>query len=440
MHRRSLISVGSLAAVSLMFWLTGVATAGQTPSETTTFEVPASTYTPPKTPWGDPDLQGIWDNHNIIPMQRPANLAGKRTFTDEELAAFVATRGGNGTPAPCIEDVEGCATATVQQLDRVRAYNAWWTPRDFVKDNRTSLIEDPPDGRVPPLTPEAAAAKEAYDRSRPVDETALSHWEDFDTRTRCIAIQVPSGVMSYNSANYIMQSPGWVMIALERLNTRVIALDGRPHLDENLRGWHGDSRGHWEGNTLVVETTNFLDVATNAGGGSVVPGGVSQGSVRLTEHFVPIGPNLIHYYATLADPTTWTQPWTFMQPWVKDRVLAYDDSLGTVGEPTPYEMYEYACHEGNASIGAILKATYMARQAPATESRPDSELVVSLMGKTEADIRAMFGEPKAIDGPRWTYPTADGILQFQTFFEDGKVVRLRPDDLPRDEVVVATTP
>ena len=439
MPYRSLISTG--AAIIATLWVAVAPVAGQTPRPTTTFAIPKSTYTPPKTPWGDPDIQGVWDNHNVIPMQRPANLAGKKIFTDEELARFAASRAGNGTDAVCLQNDERCAKATVAELDRVKAYNGFWTPLDFVKDNRTALIEDPEDGKIPPLTPQARAKQEAHVRAHPpVDENAtddvpVDHWDDFDTRTRCIAIQVPSGVMAYNSANYIMQSPGWVMIALERLNTRMIALDGRPH--SSIRSWQGDSRGHWEGNTLVVETINFLDTPTNDGGGSVVPGGVSEGNVRLIEHFVPIGPNRIHYYATVDDPATWTRPWTFMQPWEKDRVLSYNDSLGTIGgKAEPYQMYEYACHEGNRSIETALKRAWQDRNRPATAvTRPASELSVSLVGKTPEEIRAKFGEPAEIAGPRWNYRTANGILQFFVFIENGKVVRVRPDDLPLDQVV-----
>ena len=406
-----------------------------------TFQIPASTYSPPRTPWGDPDIQGVWDNHNVIPMQRPANLAGKKTFTDEELARFAASRAGNGTDAVCLQNDERCARATVAEMDRIKAYNGFWTPLDFVTDNRTALIEDPEDGRIPPLTPQARAKQEAHIKAHPpVDENAtddvpVDHWDDFDTRTRCIAIQVPSGVMAYNSASYIMQSPGWVMIALERLNTRMIALDGRPH--SSIRTWQGDSRGHWEGNTLVVETINFLDTPTNDGGGSVVPGGVSEGHVRLIEHFVPMGPNRIHYYATVEDASTWTRPWTFMQPWEKDRVLSYNDSLGTVGgKAEPYQMYEYACHEGNRSIETALKRSWQDRQRPASQAaRSTAGLSPSLVGKTQDEIRAMFGAPVEIAGPRWNYETADGILQFFVFFENGKVVRVRPDDLPLDQVV-----
>ena len=260
MRHRLLTSAGSLVAVSVMVWLAGVVVAGQAPSETTTFTVPASNYTPPKTPWGDPDLQGVWDNHTNVPMERPANLAGRKTLTDAELAE----RDPSTDEPLCNQDDERCAKATVAQLDRLRAYNSFWTPLDYVYDNRTALIKDPQDGRIPPMTPEAITIQRAHNAAHPPTDPStavieIRHWEDYDLAERCIAAQVPTTTMGYNSAQYLMQSPGWVMLAHERLNTRVIPLDGRPHLGGTMGAWMGDSRGHWEGNTLVVETTNYTN-------------------------------------------------------------------------------------------------------------------------------------------------------------------------------------
>src|SRR5688500_18471265 len=133
MRDRFLIAAGSLVAVGVTMWLADAVVAGQASSETPTFKVPASTYTPPKTPWGDPDLQGVWDNHTTVPMQRPANLGGKKTFTDAELAARARTRGDNDPL--CNQNDERCAKATVADLDRINAYNGFWTPQTFVSDN-----------------------------------------------------------------------------------------------------------------------------------------------------------------------------------------------------------------------------------------------------------------------------------------------------------------
>ena len=440
MRPRSLIAAGSLAVVIATVWAARVAVAGQTVSTTAeTFTIPTSTYDPPKTPWGDPDLQGVWDNHSRVPMQRPANLAGKKTFTDAELADYLAVRtlaGGQRRPdgeRVCLENDVSCAAATVDDLDVVGAYNRWWAPRYDPIDNRTALIEDPPDGRIPPLTPEARARQEEYERSPAAAADVIRHWTEFDARTRCIAVPVPTAIQAYNSAHYIMQSPGWVLIVQERLNTRVIPLDGRPHLGQDVRSWLGDSRGHWEGDTLVVETTNFVNDLAR-GGPTAIPSGIALGNIRLVEHFVPVGPNRLHYYATLEDPQIWIGPWTFMQPWEKDRMLAYDDALGSVGQPEPYQIYEYACHEGNLSVGGTLKGT-IALAERAANKLPASATVSSLIGRMPADVRATFGAPPEIEGPRWVYETRDGVLTLYVYFEDGNVVRVRPDDLPLDQVV-----
>jgi hypothetical protein len=436
MRHRVFIVAGSLAAGSLTLWLSGVVVAGQAPSQAAAFKVPAATYTPPKTPWGDPDLQGVWDNHTTVPMQRPANLKGKRIFTDEELAARARARGDN--EPLCNQRDERCAKATVAELDRLRAYNSFWTPQAYVYDNRTALIEDPEDGRIPPMTPEAIARqKEHLRRHPPTDASAavieIRHWEDYDLAERCIAAQVPTTTMGYNSAQYLMQSPGWVMLAHERLNTRVIPLDGRPHLGGTMGGWMGDSRGRWEGNTLVVETRSFTNKQSGGSVGAVADPGIPFGNFHVTEYFVPVGPNRLQYYVTINDPRTWTRPWTFMQPWEKDRVLSYSDNLGAV-ETEPYQIYEYACHEGNNTLGNSMRGTLQARQRAASLP-PDAELTKSLIGKGEAEIRALFGAPDEIAGPRWQYSTSNGILLFWAFFEGGKVVRVRPDDIRLTEVV-----
>jgi hypothetical protein len=253
----------------------------------------------------------------------------------------------------------------------------------------------------------------------------IKHWEDFDLITRCIATQVPTGIMGYNSASYIMQSPGWVLIALERLNSRAIPLDGRPHLGRTMGGWLGDSRGHWEGNTLVVETTSYTNRQSGGGVGATVPAGIHFENIRVVEHFVPVSANRIHYYATVEDPKTWVRPWTLMQPWEKDRILAYNDAVGSVkGKVTPYQMYEYACHEGNESLGLAMKGTINLRQREANRP-PVSVTVAALVGGTEADVRAKFGEPEAIVGPRWEYQTAKEFVPLYVYFEGGKVVRAK---------------
>ncbi len=435
MRHRMLFSSGRLlAAVGMTISLVGSAAAGQTASAPAPFKIPTPTYTPAKTPWGDPDIQGVWDNHSTVPLERPARLGDKKTYTDAELANMRGFRAGSAGRTN--------TASSIDQLDRVRAYDDFWGQAEGVKDNRTAQIEDPANGRIPPLTPAAKKAQEEYLATHPsTDEGSggdVTHWDGFDTRTRCIAIQVPAGVMSYNSASYIMQSPGWVMIALERLNTRTIPI-GPNAKHHGIRNWLGDSIGHWEGNTLVVETINFLDRPSQGGGGSVVPNGISQGNVKLVEHFVPVGPKRLEYYATLEDANTWTQPWTFMQPWEKDPIYQYDQDGGKIGDPEPYQLFEYACHEGNRSIGVNLKSAndrIRAAKNPvvAPAAADKSTTVAALMGLSEADIRAKYGAPLATNGPRWQYSTTDGVFVVFVFFENGKVVRVRPDNLALDEI------
>ena len=162
--------------------------------------------------------------------------------------------------------------------------------------------------------------------------------------------------------------------------------------------------------------------------------GIPFTNLRAVEYFVPVGPDRLHYYVTIEDPTVWTRPWTFMLPWEKDRQLQYTDNFGAV-TTDPYQIYEYACHEGNVTMESSMRGTMVALQEAAKPSLPVEETTFSLIGQGEADVRARYGEPVAIDGPRWKYSTTDGILQFYAFFEDGKVVRVRPTDLPLDEVV-----
>ena len=319
MSHRVLVSVALSAAVVAV----GLAVApviAQAP-QARPFTPPSSTYSPPRTPWGDPDLMGVWDYQSVIRMERPKELAGKARFANE--AEYEAWAKIN---APNRETETG-----------VGAYNEWWNSRNFVTNLNTSLIIDPPDGRYPPLTPEGERRrKEILAKA-----SELASWEDYHALVRCIASQTPNAPQAYNSGTYIMQSPGWVAIIRERLDTRLIPVDSRAHIGDNIRHWNGDAVGRWDGNTLVVETTNFTDKQRLGGmSGASVPAGIPFGNFRLIEHFVPVSPNRIEYYATVIDPTTWTRPWTFNLPWERD-----DD----------YKLFEYACHEGNYALPNSLR-------------------------------------------------------------------------------------
>src|SRR5262245_55872232 len=189
-------------------------------------------------------------------MQRPAQFAGKKVFTEEELREYA--KGNTPNEDACGTGSRSGEVCSADEDAQVGDYNDFWDNRKFIKDFRTSLIEDPEDGRIPPMTPEAQKRLADFQAARRL-RGPLDSWLDFSTVTRCIAEQTPNGPQMYNSGTLIMQSPGWVMLIRERLDTRFIPLDGRQHVDDRVRLWHGHSVGRWEGNTLVVDTTNFTD-------------------------------------------------------------------------------------------------------------------------------------------------------------------------------------
>lgn len=298
---------------------------------------PASAWTQPKTPWGDPDLQGVWTGTDMIgtPVQRPAGSAGRAELTDEEFAQRQARRKAEEDFDTA--EVEGPATRCdpkrggLGNTPDTCANGVSIGPPLYWQDRgkptkQPSLVVDPPDGRIPPLTPEAQklAAERAAARKGhgPADS-----WEDRSTWERCItrgAIGlVPTG---YNNGNEIIQAPGLVVLRIEMIHeTRLIRLDGRPHVASAIHSFNGDSRGHWEGNTLVVETTNFTD-RNNING---IP--VSD-ALRLGERFTRVGPDTVNYAVTVNDPKTWTRPWKMAFP---------------LKHEAGYQIYEYACHEAN---------------------------------------------------------------------------------------------
>ena len=289
-----------------------------------------------KTPWGDPDLQGTWTNQTLTPLERPAEFAGKAVLTEEEARAYEARlRQQNNA------DIRTPGT----RRDITVAYNdAWWDRGErIVSDRRTSLIVDPADGKIPPLTPEAqkrsAAARTAI--AAIGDNPAAP--EDLDVYSRCIIRSaLPRLSTGYNNNYEIVQAPGYVAILQEQIHdTRIIPLDGRPHLAATVRQWLGDSRGRWEGDTLVVETTNFTDEAR----GSTFRDATKN--MVLVERFRRVDAETIDYQFTVTDPDTWTRPWTVRMPWNKV------DGL----------MYEYACHEGNYGLENTLRSARAAEKA-----------------------------------------------------------------------------
>src|SRR5229473_424676 len=286
--------------------------------------VPGATQARMPVVHGQPDLQGIWSNATITPLERPKELAGKEIFTEKEAADYEKR---------VLEETNKDRRDGSPEADVGRAYNdAWWDRgTKVVPTRRTSIIVDPPDGKVPVLTAEAQRAVAA--RTAALQRPAAGP-EDRGLPERCILWPTAGPPMlpsAYNNNYQILQTPGYVVIFIEMIHdVRIIPLDGRPHLPGNIRQWLGDPRGHWEGNTLIVDTTNFTDKNPFRG---------SDKNLHLIERFTRIDPDTILYRFTVDDPTAFTRPWTGEAPLTK--------TLGPI--------YEYACHEGNYSVPNVLR-------------------------------------------------------------------------------------
>ncbi len=318
------VALGLVAGIAVMS-IGYVAGAGQT---TPAARKTGRTKNPPRTPWGDPDLQGLWSNATTTPLERPAEHSGKPVLDEEEFAqanASVADR-RNTDQKPRSGD-----PGTYNEF--------WWERGNLLK--QTALIIDPADGRVPPLTPEgeqrAARAEESRRGRGPSDS-----WQDRNLHERCILYHgVPPLPTGYNNNYQIAQTREVVAIRYEMLaETRIIPLDGRRHLPSQVRQWMGDPRGHWDGNTLVVESTNF----TGAAGGVYELGGLArlQGTgetMKIVERFTRVDANQIDYTFTIDDPSMFTRSWTGSIP-----LMAFAGPI-----------YEYACHEGNYAMEGMLR-------------------------------------------------------------------------------------
>src|SRR5262245_57609865 len=291
--------------------------------------------TVPHTPWGDPDLQGVWNDATSTPLQRPNGVASKDVLNDEEAAEF---------QQQLAFDLSRDRRDGGADLDVNRAYNEHWMDSRRLKitaDRRTSLIVDPPDGRIPPLVPlsperESRRAARAGANAR-FNAGLPERIEDFSLPVRCVirTDSPPYLPTIYNHDFQTFQSPGYVVIAPEMIHSaRVIPLDGRSHISKSPHQWLGDSRGHWEGNTLVVETTNFR---TDDG---VVYQNANPETYHITERFSRVDADTVNYEFTVNDPKTWTRPWTAVIPWTKI-------------DPAE-QMYEYACHEDNYDVVHFL--------------------------------------------------------------------------------------
>jgi len=306
-------------------------------------------WTPPRTADGHPDLQGYWANNNATPLERPKQLAGREFLTDQEVAEFKKKAGelfnGKGDAAfgdtvfqTVLENVNGTKSGFKSTDGNTGDYSSVWTvQREW--DNRTSLITDPPDGRMPALTPEGQARQEAWVAAR---NGIPAGPEDRRLQERCITYGSPQLTAGYQSYYQILQTPGSVVLMTEMIHdVRVIPLDGRPHLSSAVRQWLGDSRGHWEGDTLVVDTTNYKPKSFMS---------LSSEKLHVIERFSRTGPETLKYEITIDDPATWTKPWSLMIPW----------------KHSPNPVYEYACHEGNIGLEGILAGARADERAAGT--------------------------------------------------------------------------
>ena len=318
MNARSFIVMSVLAAGIVVGALAATANA-----QTTT----SSSVRAPRTPWGDPDLQGVWTNATATPLERPKELEGKQVLTDEELAERDR------------QVAQENSTDNAPPAGSPGSHNEFWRERGRL-GTRTSLLVDPPDGKLPPVTAEGQKAQTqlaAARKTSPADGP-----ESRSLFERCITRGLPGAMMGnfYNHNYHILQTSGYVVISVEMIHdARIIPLDGRPHVGPQIRQWLGDSRGRWEGNTLIVETTNLHNISDrsiNSMLGIIMFGTSATG--RVIERFTRLDADTIDYQVVLDDPATYTQPWTATIPMTKLQ--------GT--------LFEFACHEGNSGMVGIL--------------------------------------------------------------------------------------
>ena len=291
---------------------------------------PATSEAPPRTAWGAPDLQGVWDFRSLTPMQRPTDIAEDEVFSAEEAATFS-------------EETIRRRSRDSDASGRVVPYNDFWFDEGTtVTTERTSLIVDPPDGRIPALTRSAEKRRDAMammrrgvSRHEPTPGGFVEDLGPNGLQVRCILgfnSGPPMTPSAYNNNVQVFQTADYVVLLNEMVHdVRIVPLNGRSHLPASIPQWTGNSRGHWEGDTLVVETTNFLR-ETN------FQRGRTSAYLTLTEQFTRVDADTLLYEVTVADPTTWTKPWTFAVPM----------------RNSPDPVYEYACHEGNYGLYNIL--------------------------------------------------------------------------------------
>ena len=328
MTHRFLASTGVVGIVVALVWLPRVPVAAQAPTAPVKVTGPAKTakpWTTPRTADGQPDLQGFWTNNTYTPLERPKNVT-KEFYTEQE----------------ALENIKRAADVEEEQTEPGTVADVHYDFTQFGLDRsqgamalnlHTSLIVDPPDGRIPPMTAEGQKRAAARAEARKRMGAATDAVQNLPLSVRCIIMDRAGPPMlagAYNNNYQIVQAPGYVMVLTEMIHdVRIIPLDGRPHLPQNVRQWTGSYLGHWEGETLVVESTNFTNKTAFQG---------SSENMRLTERFTRVAEDTIRYQFTVDDPATWARPWSAEVPWKK-----------TIGP-----LFEHACHEGNYGLANTL--------------------------------------------------------------------------------------
>lgn len=353
---KQIFALGSLLAVAAALPLAAQTSAGKT-------------WTLMKTPWGDPDLQGTWTSDDTwgVPMERPVKYGDRLYLTEDELKArekqveqskqrIENPSDSVHSPAKAQIDAEAEGkTAPTPTGNFGRGVDAAPVPGQFGEyarraSKQTSQIVEPANGRIPPLTPEGQKKQGVIQANR----GKTSHtWTDWSIYDRCITRGVAGSIIPviYGNGLEIVQTPGYVAIRYEMVHdTRIIPMDGRPHLPASVRSYMGDPVGHWEGNTLVVETTNFNDKMAIGPNGNGVP---QSEDMKLVERFTRVSENTIDYDLTVDDPKTYTAPWKIAFP---------------ITHEPGYRIFEYACHEGNMAMRNMITGT-IAQESAAANSK-----------------------------------------------------------------------
>jgi hypothetical protein len=347
MNYRLFTTLSAAAAAVALLSLAPVPAVGQAPAK----KAAPKAYTAPKTPWGDPDLQGVWPGNMGVPMQRPANMGERTTLNDDEYKQRVEAA-SKQSAADRIEQAPDNSKVGIGPP-------SYWTERGK-PSRQTSLIIDPPNGRLPPQVPDAADRRKQARGGKGVTGEWRGEADSFDDMNiyyRCVTRGLLGSVIPvvYNNGNQIVQAPGYVVFRNEMIHeARVIPLNGGPHLNPTIKSYMGDSRGHWEGNTLVVETTNINDKAAIGSNGAGYPGdpGYASEALKVTERFTRVAEDMIEYKITVDDPKTWTRPWTMMLELQRNN---------------EYQFLEYACHEGNYAMFDILSGARQDDKSKATK-------------------------------------------------------------------------